>query len=175
MSQLTTRKTIRISEFNYSSNGAYFVTLCTKDRRCILSDIVYESIDNTIVGMAICRPHVVLTSIGECVNDCIKIANKENVEIKHYIIMPNHVHMIVCLLPTTDDRGRSSLQQIIKNIKSFTTKSAGYPLWQSRFYEHIIRNRNQHQKIIKYIHENPLHWREDRYYAEKLKLQGETQ
>ena len=161
------RKQIRLNRYDYSNNGAYFMTICTKDRRCILSNVVANASTNAVGTTALGRPHVVLTSIGECVNDCIKIANTGNVEIKHYIIMPNNVHMIVCLLPTTDDRGRSSLQQIIKNIKSFTTKNAGYPLWQPRFYEHIIRNRDQHQEIIKYIHENPLHWREDKYYAEK--------
>jgi len=160
------RKQIRLNRYDYSNSGAYYVTVCTKGRRCILSDVVVDISTNAVGTTALGRPHIVLSPIGECINDCIKIANTGNVEIKNYIIMPNHVHMVVCLLPTTDDRGRSSLQQVVRNIKSYTTKNFGSSIWQPRFHEHIIRSRDEHKEIIKYIHENPLHWREDRYYAE---------
>ena len=130
-----------------------------------MSDVVYNSPANAVGTTALGRPQIMLTEIGKCLDETIKIANAGNVEINDYVIMPNHFHM-VCLLPTADDRGRSSLQQVIKNIKSFTTKRAGYSLWQSRFYEHIIRTRDDHKEIAKYIHENPLHWQDDKYYVE---------
>ena len=64
------------------------------------------------------RPLVELTSIGQCVAETIQIANRDNVRIDKYVIMPNHIHMIVITDKSADDRGRSSLQQMVRNIKS---------------------------------------------------------
>ena len=81
--------------------------------------------------------------------------------------MPNHIHMIVNIIPDSDDRGRSSLQQVIRNIKSFVTKKIGHSIWQARFHDHIIRNEAEYQQIWKYIDENPIKWQDDCYYIEE--------
>jgi len=73
--------------------------------------------------------------------------------------------MIVILGKGTDDRGRSSLQQVVRNIKSFVTKTVGFPLWQPRFHDYIIRNEAEYQRIWRYIDENPSIWEEDLYHV----------
>ena len=154
-----TRKNNRLEGYDYSTAGYYFVTICTKDKKALLGQVV----GTTAPG----RPSVELAPIGQCVAETISIANKGNVKIDKYIIMPNHLHMIVILSECEDDRGRSSLQQVVRNIKSYVTKYAGYPLWQSHFHDHIIRNHEEYLRIWQYINENPVKWTEDRYYVER--------
>ena len=170
--ELPKRKIIRLQGYDYSNAGCYFITICVKDRHEILGQIV----GTTAPG----RPIVELTPLGICVNETIQIANNNNVKIDKYVIMPNHIHMIIILKQRTDDiaeqgkddiaeqgtddRGRSSLQQVVRNIKSYVTKWAGFSLWQPRFHDHIIRNADEYNKIWQYIDENPQRWQEDRYY-----------
>ena len=152
---LAVRKNIRLKDHDYSSAGYYFITICTKDNQNLLGHV-----GTTALG----RPQVELTPLGNCVDKTMQIANKNNVKIDKYIIMPNHIHMIVVLEQTADDRGRSSLQQVIRNIKSYTTKWAGFSVWQARFYDHVIRNEQSYQKIWQYIDQNPTTWINDTYY-----------
>ena len=153
-----TRKKIRLSGYDYSSAGCYFVTMCAKDRHALLGRIV----GTTAPG----RPSVELTPIGQCAAETIQVANKGNIRIDTYVVMPNHIHMIVSIVEGADDRGRSSLQQVVRNIKSFVTKTTGFPVWQPRFHDRIIRNEAEYHRIWQYIEDNPLLWAEDIYYQQ---------
>jgi len=85
---------------------------------------------------ALGRPIIALTELGKCLDKTIQTANKGNVNIDKYVIMPNHAHLIVVLRcvdndaseQATGNRGRSPLQQVVRNIKSYVTKQAGYPV-----------------------------------------------
>ena len=167
------RKDIRLKDYDYSQNGVYFITICVKDKHEMLGAIVGTTAlgrpsneDGYPPNEAVC-PFVKLTPLGICVDETIRIANKDNVKIDKYVIMPNHIHMIVVLGQDTDDRRRSSLQQVVRNIKSFVTKWAGFSMWQPRFHDHIIRNKEDYLRIWQYIDENPARWTEDKYYCEK--------
>ena len=151
-----TRKNIRLQGHDYSSAGYYFITMCVKGRNPLFGKIV----GTTALG----RPSVELSPLGECLDKTIQFAEKNNVRIDKYVVMPNHVHMIIILTHEPDDRGRSSLQQVVRNIKSYTTKWAGFSFWQARFHDHIIRNETDYQRIWQYIDENPARWAEDCYY-----------
>ena len=155
--ELSKRKNIRMHGYDYSSEGYYFVTICVKDRRELLGQVV----GTTAPG----RPSVELSPIGQCTDETIQNASRGNVRIDKYVIMPNHIHIIVILGKLADDRGRSSLQQVVRNIKSFVTKTVGYPLWQPRFHDHIIRDEREYQRIWQYIDNNPSLWEEDVYYV----------
>ena len=85
--KLPQRKNIRLPNYDYSSAGYYFVTMCVKDGREIFGKIV----GTTALG----RPHIELTPLGICVDETIQIASKTNVKIDKYVIMPNHIHMII--------------------------------------------------------------------------------
>ena len=156
MKDLPIRKSIRLKGYDYSQAGYYHITMCVKDRHEMLGRVV----GTTAPG----RPAFIeLTPVGECVNETIQVANKNNVKIDKYVIMPNHIHIIVIL--ETDDRGRSSLHQVVRNIKSYVTKQIGFSLWQPRFYDEIIRNEEAYRNICQYIDENPQKWAEDEYYG----------
>ena len=154
---LPKRKPTRLKEYDYGTPGAYFVTICTHYRECILSNIV---------GEGLCAlPKNILTFIGKETEKSIQYINDNyiNVKIDKYVIMPNHIHLIVIL----DDSGGHRdppLQNIIGQLKSYTTNKFGSVLWQRSFHDHIIRNEKDYQKIWEYIDTNQLKWKEDCFY-----------
>ena len=154
------RKQIRMPEYDYNSNGAYFITVCVKDRKPILSKIS--------VGTTIGRPpDVVLTKYGRIVKDAIHSIETvyPSVHVDNYVIMPNHLHLLLFLYC---DDGRSmtvpTVSRIIQQLKGSITKRIGFPIWQSRFYDHVIRSDNDYRETYLYIDNNPAHWAQDKYY-----------
>ncbi|MBR2312931.1 MAG: hypothetical protein IKA46_06555, partial [Clostridia bacterium] len=98
--ELPKRKPTRLYGFDYSTEGLYFITICTKDRKCILSKIVGDvplsNTDHHVGGGALDAPRVVLTDIGKIVERHLLGCNKmPSVYIDKYVIMPNHIHIIV--------------------------------------------------------------------------------
>ena len=155
------RKPTRLKDYDYSRPGAYFITICTKERKNLLCDI--------IVGEGLCAlPQIDMTEIGKEVKSCIQfINNTSSIKIDKYVIMPNHIHLIVIIEDSGGD-GTPPLHQIIGQLKSYTTNLYGNSLWQRSFHDHIIRNEQDYLKIAEYIDTNPLKWEMDCFYnAEK--------
>ena len=173
--ELPKRKSLRLQEYNYSSPGAYFVTICTHDRRCILSRIT--------VGALHEAPAVSLnlTEIGQIVKEVIEIlpSRYPDLTVEHYVIMPNHIHLLLRFdaeralreAPLRAGESRSLLAKAIGFLKMNSSKRAhqkypDLPLWQRSFHEHVIRNENDYREIWEYIDANPAKWAEDRYYEQ---------
>jgi REP element-mobilizing transposase RayT len=156
------RKRLRLQGYDYSRNGAYFVTICTIDRLPLLGDVVVGADDPV-------RPYVELTEIGKIISDCWDKIDfiYENVRTNAFCIMPNHIHGIIVI----DDSGgqsRPPLQKIIQGFKSVTTRMCFdmdcHKIWQRSYHDRIIRDQEEYIKIRKYINENPENWLEDCYY-----------
>ena len=117
-------------------------------------------------------PQVELTPIGNVVESTIKYINENtpNVEISRYVIMPNHIHLLVEIhnpeINNAGGCGNPPLQEIVRRLKTFTTKQYGNPFWQRSFYDHIIRNEEDYFNHLRYIDENPEKWLlgEDEYF-----------
>ncbi len=158
--ELQKRKFIRLKGYDYSSNGAYFVTICTQNRECLFGEIVGD--DAHIV------PNIILSEIGMVVQRYINsIAG-----IEKYVIMPNHVHLIIFISRNEDGTmwassptTTQSIPQLIKSFKTLVTKQIGYSIWQRSFHDHIIRNEKEYQKIWEYIDTNPQKWEDDMYHT----------
>ena len=141
---LPKRKQLRLQQFDYNQNGAYFITLCVKDRKQILSNIVGDD------------AHIVPKKCGEIVEKYIK-----NVpEIKKYVIMPDHIHMIIdtingSMKASTPTRNISS---VVRSLKALTTKEIGQSIFQRSFYDHVIRNEQDYKEVWDYIEKNPYRW-----------------
>ena len=146
MQYLPQRKQSRLKEFDYSSNAFYFITICTKERRCILSNIQTQS-DGTVLNA--------LTPYGLVAESFLVTIPGIN----QYVIMPNHIHMII---HKTDGKPIAS---DIRSFKVLVTKSIGKSIWQRSFYDHIIRNEADYLIKWKYIDENPAKWADDDYYS----------
>ena len=155
--ELPKRKNIRLKNYDYSQNGAYFITICVKDKHELLVEIV---------GTNCVRPQ--LFEYGWIVDN--EIANLNNiykdVKVDKYIVMPNHIHMIIFI---TGENGRTqfvpTISRIIKQFEGTITKKIGFSLWQPRFHDHVIRDEEDYQNHWRYIEENPLKWAEDEYYC----------
>ena len=87
--ELPKRKPTRLPDYDYSHPGAYFITICTKDRRCILSDI-------SVGADALGGPNLQLTDTGKVVEQYILSTDHiPGFRVDKYVVMPNHIHMIL--------------------------------------------------------------------------------
>ncbi len=182
----------RLKHWNYAWNGAYFITICTADRKCYFGDVVDGNMHLSDTGK-------MAHNFWQEIPDHFPFA-----VLDAFVIMPNHVHGIIVI----DNRNNSvqplhcngstcngstcngsteksnvpnknqfmsnispkpgSVSTIIRSYKSIVTKHARKinPVfaWQSRFYDHIIRNDESYGRIRQYINDNPEKWKQDRFY-----------
>lgn len=166
------RKSTRLKSFDYSSAGAYFVTVCTEGRRPILSEIIKTNFMNTdktnnyVVGEGSALPK--LTPFGEITDRVINEISLKypGVSVDHYVIMPDHIHMVLSVIK---DSGRAdpspTIESIVGWMKYRITKdvlqmceSVQQKIFQRSFYDHVIRNHDDYNEIVNYIYENPQRW-----------------
>ena len=191
MDELKKRKTPRYQSFDYNSSGVYFITICTQNRRCILSRIVGTGVPDcppsprSIVGTGVpdC-PRPELTKYGQIADNYIKQLNDfyNHLSVEEYVIMPNHIHLLLWVkenkntlengqsrtpVPTNIERANSACSRFVSTFKRFCNKEYGENIWQARFYDHIIRNRDDYEEHVKYIYENPIRWYYDELYTEE--------
>ena|GEM_PF-156041 len=184
------QKSYRYKNYDYSKSGGYFITVCTKDKRHILSSISIDPVtcpnpridaqkvdeknhtQITIVNDRFVYPNLHLTNIGKIVEDTfIEILNfQKNIEICSYVIMPNHVHLIILIHDSWDPNGNfigatTTVSNIIRFLKNKVTKKCGAQIWQKRFYDHILRDENDFCNHSIYIQNNPVNWINDEYFS----------
>ena len=156
--ELPKRKHPRLKEYDYGQSGCYFVTVCVKDKKRLLGKVV--------VGRdAHIPPTVYLSEIGKVADKYIRNINSvySNVSVENYVIMPNHIHILLLLNETPLDNGgmrasRPTLFTIIRSFKTMVTKEIGYSIWQDSYFDRIIENENGYLDAWRYIDENPLKW-----------------
>lgn len=160
------RKPNRLPHYNYSASGVYFITLCTEGKKCILGSIVG--------GGALDAPFVQLSKYGNVVQKYIESGNNiPGVTVGKYIIMPNHVHMIL-LVDETASCGTSKapspanavVPHFISTLKRFIHRDIGDKIFQSSYHDHVIRGEQDYLKIWQYIDNNPAKWSNDCFYME---------
>ena len=163
-SYLPQRKHPRLDHYDYSSAGAYYITICTQNRRCLLSHIV---------GRRLSPTEIQYTAYGSTAKDQLFLLEKRYpfLRIDQYVIMPNHIHMILVLEETVGDGQRPTITDIVCAYKSLTTRACKKvqpinKLFQTSFYEHVIRGQADYDEIAQYIVNNPKQWELDSLYAE---------
>ncbi len=167
------RRSIRLKGYDYSEAGAYFVTICTQGRECLFGDIVDGEMRLNDHGEIIEKYWEDLSTHYSCI------------ESDEFVIMPNHFHGIIVIVgaqfiaPFDCDTINQNKKQgainraptvgeIVRAFKARCTHAInhirttpGTSLWQCNYYEHIIRNEEEINRIRKYISENPAKWTED--------------
>lgn len=100
------------------------------------------------------------------------LLNRYNIKIDKYVIMPNHIHLIVNI-EREEQSPSPTIGEIICAFKSITTKIAnkndgitGRKIWQRSYHDHIIRGDCDYKKIWDYIDTNPLKWKDDCFFIE---------
>ena len=141
------RKNIRLPEYDYSAAGAYFLTLCVRDREPFFWACRGE----------LCSPDP-LSDVGKMVEAELLHLDSvyETVHLDKYCIMPDHIHMIL-FLDGNDGRTQfaPTVSRIVKQFKGAVTKRLGFSLWQRSFYEHVIRNEQDYLETWEHIDGNP--------------------
>lgn len=170
--KLPQRKRLRLPKYDYSSVGYYFITVCTKDKACVLG---------TIIGQVTAPSVIRLSNTGKIVEEEFHALEERfpHVTLDKYCVMPNHIHMIVRLASSEEGeaagaspRPTRNIPQMIGEFKSVTTRrrnerygTRGIPLWQASYYDHVIRNEADYLRIWQYIEDNPEKWADDQYYT----------
>lgn len=166
MKPLPTRKPNRLKGYDYGNNGGYFITVCTENRAEISSRIIVGA--NSVRPHNDIRPHVELSPIGQIVDAEIKILSNTypNLSVDKYVIMPNHIHIIIIVWEGGRTEFAPTVSRAIKQWKGAITKKAGGSIWQKSFHDRIIRNQAEYNKIADYIDNNPLSWENDCFYTQ---------
>ena len=158
--ELPARKQNRLTEYDYSAPNAYFITICTDNRRNLFWTDADAIID--------CAKNVPLSNLGTIVQRSIEDIPKyySVISVDHYVIMPNHVHLLLQI--HSDSNGRSmiapTISTVVRLMKGTVSKQAGFAIWQKGFYDHVIRNDNDYRDIWNYIEGNPGKLAEDKLY-----------
>ena len=159
------RKANRLKGFDYSQNGAYFVTICTQNKQCILGKIVG--------GGVLDAPLVELSNFGKIIDKQINIMNTvySNISVEKYVIMPNHIHMLIFVDNPYGTSGTPSptnavIPAFVSTFKRFCNKQTDKKLFQRSFHDHIIRDDADYNKIWNYIDTNSAKWNEDCFFIE---------
>ena len=156
------RKRNRLKHYDYSKPGAYFITICTKDRKMLFAPVGADSISARMVERTFLET----------------IQQYNGVDSPIYVVMPNHFHAIITI-SRADMESAPTISQIIQSFKRYSTieyakmvKEGIVPpfekqIWQRSFHDHVIRDRRDYEKIAKYIHENPIKWQYDCFYTQE--------
>ena len=161
---LPKRKQIRLPQYDYSGAGAYFVTICTHQKKHLFLNGV---------GAHLCvRPNRPDLLVEKWLHELEQ--KYPGVELDYFVVMPNHVHFILFI---TGAHTGAPLPEIVKWFKTQTTnayiagvRSGEFPpfdrhVWQRNYYEHVIRNEQDLFSARNYIQGNPLKWREDENFS----------
>ncbi len=151
MNELPKRKPLRLENYDYSQNGYYFITICTKDRQSLFWQFAKADIT-----------HPNLSEYGKIADEAINAipSHYSYAKIDKYVIMPDHIHLML-VISNEENGGRmispptKPIATIIGQMKRWVSKKIGFPIWQKSYYEHIIRDDNDYIKKAEYILNNP--------------------
>lgn len=145
------RKRIRLENYDYSSDGAYFVTVCV-----IRKDIsLWKNVAANCVRQNITHE---LSDIGKLIDKEIQKIETiyDSITVDKYCIMPDHIHMILSIDTKWRTQFAPTISRVIKQFKGAVTKQLGFSIWQKSFNDKIIRNEKAYLEIWHYIDENPI-------------------
>lgn len=163
MTRARERRSIRLKGYDYSRAGAYFVTICSQNRECLFGEIA--------------DGEMVLNGVGRVVKAV-------------WCDLPNHFHGIIVLSdnvgagfkPAPTNKKRHGLPEIIRGFKTFSSRrinemrrTPGVKLWQRNYYERIIRDENEWNRIREYVVGNPVRWDMDRENPSHGRVHGPMQ
>jgi putative transposase len=180
-SDIHRRRSIRLPHFDYSQNGTYFVTICTWRREPLFGDVVGGEMR--------------LNEWGQIVRDeWLRTESlRPNVELDAFVAMPNHFHGIIVITErggfvgaqraaplrrpgiTPNNVAPGSLGAIIRSFKSAATRrinrlrdNPGVPVWQRNYYERVIRDDAEWNRIREYVTGNPANWADDENHPDEI-------
>ncbi len=145
------RKPHRLKEYDYSAPGSYMLTFNTKDKNIPLSSVIPQGMFSP--------PIVELTKYGKIVEKYIsRLPQVYNVDLDNYVIMPDHVHVLLTIKPTDKQGKRTGVDTMIRSTKTLISKEIGFSIWQLDFYDVVIETEKEFRIYDQYIDDNPAAW-----------------
>jgi putative transposase len=166
----------RLKNWDYSSPGIYFITICTVHHNKFFGKIANNQMELSEMGVI----------AQECLSEIPKHFPK--IRLNDFVIMPNHVHLLIQLSKHVETHHDASLRKkyqnyhfhrlaikstqiiplVIKQFKSAVTKKINPKTiffgWQSRFYDQIVKDKAESAIIRNYIQNNITNWTQDKFY-----------
>ena len=174
---LPSRKDLRLKNYDYGRDGAYFITICTNKKAYLFGEAI-------AVGADLVSAQMALNYAGRMI-ECVFLETVQSfagMVVDKYVVMPNHFHCII-VVGRADTRfaptGMKTVSDVVQAFKSKSTleyikgmKAGMLPpfdkrIWQRNYYEHVIRDERDYQTKWQYIDENPMKWADDIYYCDK--------
>ena len=157
------RRLTRLQSYDYSQDGAYFITVCTRGRLCLFGDVKHDAM----------QPN----QCGQAVTDVWNLLSRHfpHVQTFAFSLMPNHVHGVLLFRDVGEKAAcpnrrcqRHGLPDVVGSFKSYSARAVnhirdtrGQPVWQRGYYDHVIRSESSLVRIGEYIANNPLQWNLD--------------
>jgi REP element-mobilizing transposase RayT len=170
------RRSVRLPEYDYSLGGSYFITICAHARECLFGEVVDGAMRSNAPG------------------EIVREEWERSGDVRHeltmgaFAVMPNHVHGIVTIADERDAVGahghaplHPTLHRPPRSIGSFVARfkgaatrrinalrgTQGAMVWQRNYYEHIVRDEDDYDRIVAYIEDNPRRWADDEYNPDR--------
>jgi REP element-mobilizing transposase RayT len=164
---------LRLKDYDYAQEGAYFVTICSQNRIHFFGEMVDGAMR--------------LNAAGEIAQACWQAipTHFPQVELDVFVVMPNHVHGIIMIVEAASNVGArhasplqankpksGSISAIVGSFKFAAARrinilngTSSVPIWQRSFYDHIVRDEHELNRLGEYIVYNPSKWDEDQYFT----------
>ena len=164
--ELPKRKSNRLPNYDYSTPGAYFITICVEGKKCILGRVVG--------GGALDAPLVQLSNYGQTAQRYIESGSSiPGITVDKFVVMPNHIHIIL-FVDKTASSGMSQVSSptnsiiphFVSTLKRFVHRDIGTKIFQRSYHDHVIRGEQDYLRIWEYIDTNPAKWLQDCFYVE---------
>jgi putative transposase len=161
MPNIKSRRPRRLRGFDYREARVYFVTLCTHNRKHTLGRVEQDQVILSALGALI-----------ECVIDGLE-SHQRCVKLHNYVIMPNHLHLMVELQTETGEQASRDLGVVVSRFKFACTREwrnvhpQAAEIWQKRFHDVIVRSERQYLALYQYIEDNPIRWHLDELNMEE--------
>lgn len=172
------RRSIRLKGYDYSQAGLYFITICCQDRACLFGNIENGKMIWNDAGLMV-------------ENEWLKLTERfKNIKLHEYVVMPNHFHAILEIVGATlvvaqNERMAQNepvaqnktvghiigafksivTVEYIRGVKTLKWQPFNGKLWQRNYYENIIRNEKSYNTISEYIINNPVKWKDDKFFS----------
>jgi len=176
--ELPVRKKIRLEGYDYSQDGYYHITICVENGLEMLGKV---DVGDGVLDV----PFVKLSEYGIIAEKRITALNEhyEHISIQKYVIMPNHIHILLSVLNNPVRKGKDGTSQneksgtsrtpsptnavipsFVSTLKRFIHKDCGFILFQRAYHDRIIRDKTEYYQKCSYIEQNPVKWAEDEYH-----------
>ena len=156
---LPKRKPMRYKNFDYSQCGSYFLTISTQNRKNLFWDMekVYSAKQANELEHIINPDFLPLNYAGKIVEKHLMLWQNtySNVKLENFVIMPNHIHLIVSILENESESKKTDISRMVAQFKGCVTKELGEAIWQKGYFDHIIANEKDFNNCFDYIEANP--------------------